>query len=287
MERVRTSIVALLALAPLAACGGGDDPAAPADEPAAQQTPAQQADEPGAPTTAPQPVDLADADLETWHAYYYLDPTPDRLEAYMLHLAEKEHFRDFDRAYSTGAFVAKILQQNPELADPIAVRLRDVPFRQRWGFNYGLWLSGISGANDILDREAQLLDNPHLREQLLAFVGPEPFDVLGVEEIDPRTVDMLWESFYATGDEAYVVRTMTVLPDPAVPDDSRERRRLTNAAAWVLAQNCFRHRRVMDIARSAAESDLFTPGVRDSIREAIGKAEQRLETQASPDPLAR
>jgi hypothetical protein len=278
MKRAWTLTMSALAAAALASCGGGDDePAATADPPApAEAAPAN---------AAPAAVDLSTADIETWHSYYYLDPTPDRLGEYMLHLASRNHFRDFDNAYSTGAFVAKVLEANPELAEAVAERLREVPFRQRWGFNYGLWLSGIAGANDLLSNEAQLVENPVERDQLLAFVGPDPYVMLEVERVDARAVDMLWQSFYATGDEAYIVRTLEALPDAAVPDSSMERRRLTNAARWVLAQNCFRHRRVMELAERLAEDPDLTPGVRDSIRAAIAEAQERLDQgERSPDP---
>jgi hypothetical protein len=157
MKRAWTLTMSALAAAALASCGGGDDePAATADPPApAEAAPAN---------AAPAAVDLSTADIETWHSYYYLDPTPDRLGEYMLHLASRNHFRDFDNAYSTGAFVAKVLEANPELAEAVAERLREVPFRQRWGFNYGLWLSGIAGANDLLSNEAQLVENPVERD---------------------------------------------------------------------------------------------------------------------------
>ncbi len=231
----------------------------PAGEPvklsgAAHTTPAsssQPAPESRLAEGSPDDIRTSD-DLGKWSTFYYLHPRPE-LTVKALHYAAKTGM--FDQPHTTAimfTLMTQLFAQNPQLLPSWIAQLSSLSIRNK----ALVWRS----LRQVNTAESQQLANS-LRQQfpadsrplLLAQNNPPP-QAIEKMDLSPPVLDMLWISFFITGDEKYVERIMSALTLWS-PDQHDANKLITaGAAQWSLTSNARQHKRVMTICQSARKT---------------------------------
>jgi hypothetical protein len=156
------------------------------------------------------------ADIEQWTAYYYLFPQPD-LTVKSILVAEQKGLLDCRTAAAPMlAFYSQVFAQNPKKLGVWIEQLKVLKPAHKeiiWG--------ALKLANtEETKKQAHILES-QLPLTARADVAKSSQSVVSIEQMDvscPAVLDMLWASFFATGDERYIKRIMTVLPTPQVKE---------------------------------------------------------------------
>lgn len=90
-----------------------------------------------------------------------------------------------------------------------------------------------------------------------------------MEVSSPVILDMLWADFFATGDERYVKRIMTVLPASNQAGQPGASAIMSGVAKWSLCCNAHQHQRVLEICKKEMNNQ---PPLREVLSQIVDKA---------------
>lgn len=244
-------------LIPLLLCGaafGQTPPAEPASGPA----------QPAA-TDSPAPPKLtADEQKELdglveWQRGYYRSPEPDKLPAAFRRRAELGALSGGDQGWTEAAFVAEILKANPAKTAEWCRELANLPEPAR-----GWWWTAVWTAQTPESQAAitEFAAKPEGDPTKIAYpwIGQKPSSILERQIRGTQQLAMLWAAFYASGNDAFLVKTFEVtvdpdLSDPKLSDRTKERRtNVTNAARHQLASAAHKDPVLMERLRTLAAS---------------------------------
>jgi hypothetical protein len=230
------------------------------------------------PTCALKDINSSD-DVEQWQTYYYRFPQPDLTVKAML-VAEKEGL--LDRPTAMGPFIAtfsQVFAQNPQKLTGWVEQLRPLSQTHKrilWG--------ALKQANtaEAIEQAAIVEKQLSARDQEVLGKSHHPTTPIAQMPVEcPLVLDMLWASFFVTGDERYVKRIMTVLPHGQSSPSNRIDL-LSVAAQWSLTANARQHKRVLEICRHTRDTQ---PELKPVMSEIIGKA-TTAQTQQNSVPKA-
>ncbi len=164
------------------------------------------------------------------------------------------------------------MSKNHPVAESLAEQLMALPEAHQQVLVMGVWYSSYPEGKPLLDQLAKSLpEHQEVVEQLLASGRPNLLD-LPLEQ-GPWVLDALWGYFFATGDEATVIRIISALPWIEVRGDT-SRLLVGGAARWSLISNAIQHESVMAICREALASQ--TEEIAGVLRDVIAEAEKDL-----------
>jgi hypothetical protein len=183
--------------------------------------------------------------LNEWMMHYYQHPQPALTISAVKFMAKEGTLAKDDAQLPIATFLAQIFLQNPEKVQQWRTQLITGTDDQLKTVVLAFWMSGnqsqlklvISGNSGSVSEYA---------EKLIANRVP---DLLNDEIANPGFLDMLWGSFFATGDERYVQRIISVLPLVKEKKDIAKML-IGGAAQWSLTSNAKQHKKVMDICIS-------------------------------------
>lgn len=233
---------------------------------------------PTAATESRGPKSIAsDQDLNAWLTYYYLHPQPELVVPATL-LAEKKGYLNSESGGPYMAFLSRVFAQNPtKIAGwnkelEVAIQPKSKPIL--WT---ALWWSHTKESGQLLDEIAKTL-SPKTQTSLLEQIAkpPEPIEKMDINH--PNVVDMLWGAFFATGDEKYIQRLISVL---SWETQSKDLNKMQVAASvrWSLTSNAEQHPAVLQICQQVREKQ---PDLRTVLDPVIEKATKNLATATTP-----
>ena len=208
--------------------------------------------------------------VEEWLTYYYLHPRPD-LTIPALQYVDQEGWLKKDNARPPiVGFFAQVLAQNPDRTKEWAAELATASEAQRSVFATALWMVNSDDSRGLLAHMASNAASP-FRDHAENLLKKPPPNLLKDEVDSPSFLDALWGSFFATGDERYVQRLISVLPYLKKEGDI-QKLLIGGAAKWSLTANAVQHAKVLEICQS--ELGKLPDGQRAALTEIINKAKE-------------
>lgn len=192
-----------------------------------------------------------ETDFDKWSTYYYLYPRPD-LTVKALLFAEKNGFFDkSDVRVILIALSSQIFRQSPKQLPAWIKELTPMKIEHKELIWKALWQANTAESRNAANLLAQNFPT-YVRPPVISqsSLSPQPIEKM---ELSPPVLDMLWASFFITGDERYVERIMAALP--VLRKGQRDANKIITAAAasWSLAANAHQHKRVMNICLAARQ----------------------------------
>lgn len=188
--------------------------------------------------TADEPLELS-----AWMTGFHRAPDPDRVAWAIGEMSRKGTWQR--NGQMAVAFLAEVFRQYPERVAAWA-RLADGRSEdERHWILLAVWMSEVPRTVEIL-RAAAAKETGTLREALERYVERTPAPVLELPLTSPERLDMLWASYFASGNAAYVERLTTAL-EPSADDAPATAAAIRGAARWSLGSNARQHDDVREI----------------------------------------
>ena len=204
---------------------------------------------------APIPIEKASkAELSQWVTGYYQRPDPKSVPARIRRMSELGILTT-DRPEANTMFFGQIMKANPDRIAPWMESLAGLPEKDLQPLHKAVWMSNC-------DEGRKWLADQGLTE--LAEKPGHPFFTGGPIALEPYHVDMLWEWFFATGDEApirVIVSYFNMLPeDPGETDLPQRptpggdratylRKMIGGTSVWSASSLASRHPRLLEILK--------------------------------------
>ncbi|MFQ5898165.1 MAG: hypothetical protein ACE5JN_07955 [Candidatus Methylomirabilia bacterium] len=172
-------------------------------------------------------------------------------------------------------FYAVLMREKGHLLQTLVNSFSDARSRNSRAFAlYVLWLVDTNESRQLLGEAPKRWNESDLKTVATGLLGRRPKNVLNSPVSSPRDLDLLWATFFATGDSA-VVEKITSVVDLA--EDGHGRELLLGAAArWSLRSNARQHPRVLEIVGVLArESRGRTAQLLNEIYEEVQEARGR------------
>lgn len=203
-------------------------------------------------TFSAAPAFSSQDDFNRWSAYYYVHPNPKRVVPAIRFMAESGVLDQETQRAPTMAFLAEIFRQNEGSLTTWLRELEDLEEAQQKVLWHALWFSNCAAASALL-LEFRYRISPEGKELIDRLLKEEPPEMLSLPVSSPAVLDMLWSTFFVSGDERCVQRVISVLP-LSKPKGDLEKFLIGEAARWSLVSNALQHERVLKICRKEAAS---------------------------------
>lgn len=212
-------------------------------------------------------------DVNKWTTNYYLNPTPGNTVDAVLTLERQKVFKKQTAQLPSRCFFSQIFKQNPDSIDGWYKNLSRVDDVTRAVIWQALWLSETVRGKKNLEAES-LAQNDSTRKLIREnYLEIQPPVLSDMKFLSPTILDMLWASFFATGEEKYVKR---IIPAVISVDSTAVVKNATAYSAdWSLKSNCVQHVRVLEICRKEVAGQL-PADVKAKLLVIIEKAEAEL-----------
>ena len=214
---------------------------------------------------------------------YYQHPAPDKFVDMVKSLVLLEKMRG-NRPDQNVMFLGKIMAQNPA---KIAGWMDELAFLEDLMPNDAAVLQRAAWYSGTIEAKAWLKAHGHAD---LAAKEPPPLLGSTPMTLEPYHLDMLWEWFFATGEDAPVRRIIALfrlapsapLPNslelPQQPAATADRGaseislanfRIVHAAVWSTASNAATHQRVWDLLQKTSADPALDPMQQAWVRQAL------------------
>ena len=222
------------------------------------------------PAAAKEPIE----DVFGWIMSYYIEPEPERLPEVLATMNREGMFTE--QGFLIAPFMAEIYRRTPQLLETVAWPddLDDDGMVARAAAIYSASVPRSKSMLEELAKDA----SEEMQPVIATMVATEPVPLLFVTIDDPAVIDMLWISFFAGGNPAYVRRIAEML---AVPDPEKKDMvalSLWGAARWSLTSNAREHAAV----RAALRQCVAEGHVRQAeIEEVLTTVDRQLAERAA------
>jgi hypothetical protein len=190
----------------------------------------------------------SDDELGKWVTFYYEHPEPARLDEALLYYASSRRFDAEPMRLPTAQFFAVILRAHPDRVAAFAEAAgKSGSKNAHWEALQVLWLVNTPASLALLRSVPQTWPGFAHGEVVKELLGTPAKDVTASRPESPTDLDMLWLTFFATGDALPLKRISSVLefPEQIQMDDVL----LADAARWSLTSNAKQHPRVLALLK--------------------------------------
>jgi hypothetical protein len=204
------------------------------------------------------------ADWETWITFYYANPQPRRTVAAMRFFSARG---DLERnPQPIAVFFGQVFAQNPKSVPFWVDDLRALPDEAHFVTALALWFSRVPDRDALLERlgEGGSTRVTHYVALVKSDVAP---DLTTIEVRQAVELDMLWASFFATGDTRFLEPIVRVIPPYMEPGSKAP---LPAGARWSLASNSVAHSTVLEFCRRQAS---LQPERAATLNDVVARAE--------------
>ncbi len=226
-----------------------------------------------------QPAEEPPHRLSQWLTYYYKPPHTDSDIEYI-----KEIFQIglFNASNSTPLtmFLAEFFRQNETRIPGWEKQLHQIPQAQDHLLLRALWQANSEASLKVLAR----WPDKNREKTIQTIKQTPPIDLETLSIISPEMLDMLWATFFASGNPRYVERIIGVLDLPTDSDQKQARINnllLVGAAKWSLSSNAVQHDLVHQTCERFANND--NPVISRAITEILERAKVIKAQKNKPD----
>lgn len=142
----------------------------------------------------------AASDAEDWMMLYYQNPSPEKFVSEVRSLLEGEQIADPSGHPPMVGFLSQVMAKNPAQIQGWMEELSDLGETGRQVLLSAAWFSHTQESRDYFKSE-----------KLESYLEKKAPKILEMTVESPATLDMLWGSFFATGEEAPVRRVVSSL----------------------------------------------------------------------------
>lgn len=219
-------------------------------------------------------------DLSQWVMNYYRHPDPENFVARVRRMSALDMINN-GRPEANEMFLGQIMRSNPDRIAGWMKELADLPEANRRTLQNAVWVSqtdqgkawlAANGRKDLAEKEGH------------------PLTTGAAMVLEPYVVDLCWEWFLATGDEAPVRRIVSFfnmlpddpgdadLPEKPVPGGDRPtylRKMIGGAAVWSASSLASRHERLLEILKRLQKDPQLPPRGAAWLKRTIEIAERK------------
>ncbi len=216
-----------------------------------------------------------------WKAeYYYIDPRPDELFAYLVGTLSREPILIEERDASV-VMLGMLIEQHPERTDEWVRMLWSIPAGAHVLVYYAL---ASANTNESLAALNEVKEKDAGKSGIIDYIGSNPSPDLLIEPFQNRLrIDMLWGAFFVSGDASYVRKIIDALEWSGPNERDENLAGIGGAAYWSLTRNAFSHSRVLAICK--AEAEARSGQAQTALRALITDAERHLKVSHCPEPF--
>ena len=227
------------------------------------------------PADSPKPIAID----ESFMTYFYEHPAPDRVPELYRWFFTQIAGQESRLGPTMIAFFSELIKKNPDSAGTWTEALASQPSASlRWWYEI-LATSQTEQARTVLQKVANA-DGAIRNRDAKRLLASTYSELTSLPVSSALVMDMLWSAFFATGDERFVLRLITLLDKEHSPG------MLYQAAKWSLSSNAFQHDKVLKICREQSKSH-EKERIRAELCDVVFKAELQLQKEPSPDPALK
>jgi|SRR5208282_113733 hypothetical protein len=206
--------------------------------------------------------------LNEWMMHYYQHPQPDITVSAIEFMSREGTLSKAAAQPPIAAFLAQVFAQNPEKVQGWQTRLSAGGEDESRMMALAFWISG----NEPLLKAMAGGPSASVAEYAKKLLSDRAPDLLKDEITNAGFLDMLWGSFFATGDEQYVLRIISAVPLAKTEGDVTKML-IGGAARWSLTSNAVQHPKVMEICE--AELKRLPDDQKPALQEVIKTAREK------------
>ncbi len=190
----------------------------------------------------------SDGEFWEWVTYYYRDPAPEKIPAAITYFSGSPLYQS-NANMPMVAFFSALFRKDPSLT-----RNAFNEISAKGSENAKIMMvNALSLTNDpvgraMLGEAKNVWRSKQLEEIIERQLSLPPVDLYGIDVNSPLVLDMLWASFFATGDDLPVQRVISVLH--LVKDGQGDEIVVGGGAQWSLQSNAKQHPRVLEICKA-------------------------------------
>lgn len=190
---------------------------------------------------------VSENDFDNWVTHYYLSPQPELLPYALKYFCKSNMYNNKVILPMMSFFVAA-LKGNDTLLKKTYIELeQDSTTREKIFFLDILWLINDTESRKLIENARAGWIDDDIQGKIKQQNKSRPYNVLIMPIISTQALDMLWATFFATGDEKAVQRIISVIHFSK--DGKGEGAIIGASALWSLKSNAKQHKKVMDICK--------------------------------------
>jgi len=209
---------------------------------------------------------------------YYQDPQPDRigpiLNFMIIHDLMVQEFNP-----NIVVFLSDIFRQNPSRLEEWIMDdlngLNGLTVNEWDTIVSAIWQSNITESQPLLDEIRENLITNNADSSYIEYIDNLPeIGILNVKEIEANEIwilDILWASYFASGEEIYIKKIISAIP--MMESEIREEVTIGSVAKWSLESNSKHHPNILEICAQEpiCDEELFTSNeeIKDPIMQEV------------------
>jgi len=189
----------------------------------------------------------SDNEFGEWMTFYYQNPNPERVPAALVYFCNSAMYKS-NATMPTAAFFSALFRKDNALMQKIfdEISLNGSENAKIMLVNI-LSLTNNSESKALLGEAQSSWQSERLQGIIARQVTRPHDDLYGISVDTPQVLDMLWASFFATGDDLPVQKIISVLH--LSKDGHGEEIIVGGAANWSLKSNIQQHPKVLEICK--------------------------------------
>ncbi len=190
----------------------------------------------------------SDAEFGNWSTYYYQEPEPERIPSALMYFCETPMFESSDRALPMAAFFTALFLKDSALMRKTYDNVSSSGTENdKFMLITVLSLTNTKESSALLEKAKSSWKSKELKEIITRQLENSHDGIYKIPVDNPTILDMLWASFFATGDELPVQRIISALQ--LMEGGGAEGIMVGGAANWSLGANARQHPRVLEICK--------------------------------------
>lgn len=216
----------------------------------------------------------SEEDFTNWITYYYQNPEPEKILPAIKYYCDSAMFNETGLIMPTVAFFAALFRNDTKLMEKIyyEISVNSSDNLKIFILNV-LWLTNTTDSQELMKKSRTQWKSEEIQSVIEDLSRNQPQDILTSPIEIAWQLDMLWATFFATGDSKPVKKIISVL---YLMEDknSVENVVVGGAANWSLTSNAMQHKKVYEICKEELKT---SNGRTKEMLEAIIKKVEELD----------
>jgi len=188
---------------------------------------------------------ISDVQFNNWVTYYYLSPKPHQTISALKYFCTSNMYNDKTILSIMSFFVASLKNNNIAVNEIYSKLDQNGTIREKTFFLDVLWLINTEKSKKLIEKARLEWNDKEIQEKIVQQNASIPYNILTAPIISPQVLDMLWATFFATGEKEPICRIISVIHLSNV--SNAKDMLVGKAAVWSLISNCKQHSKVLEI----------------------------------------